>query len=1109
MAWIIACLIFSISASYGSTGRVPILSHKAVFGICINEIMASNETTIADNDGDFEDWVELWNLSEEPVSLEGWGLSDKASEPFRWVFPNEVLQPDQFMLVWCSKKDRSIAGAPLHTNFGISASGEALYLTCPTGEQADYVPATALQTDISLGRYPDGTGPWFFFDEPTPGESNSTQHYEELLAPPVFSLPGGFYTEGLQLEMSHPDPEVVIVYTLDGSEPDLGNLNGTTYQYKNSYPNSPGQAFGAFLESSFLSYLHETSLEIQNRSSESNKISLISSTHDFNPSYFPRSKIRKGTVVRAKAFKPGAIASDTITHTYFVFAEGRDKYILPVISFSVQEDLLFDYDKGIYTAGIDFDTWRQNNPNDAPTGGYANIGNWVRSGEQWEYPANFELFETDENSAVLNQRIGFRIHGGISRMYSRKTLRIYARDIYGRSSLNHSFFKDQTYNSYKRILLRNSGNDYKYTLLKDLSVQEICGKLNFDIQASQPAVVFINGEYWGLHNIRERYDKHYLARVYGVDAENLDLLELASGINEGDRTHFIGMMLYVYGHDLSNPSYYEHVQTLLDKENFIDYHIAEIFCNNTDWPPNNTKYWRQRTSSYIPNAPYGHDGRWRWLMYDMDKSFQDIASTSTNTLARVLNGASHSPILLNALLQNDGFRAAFINRFADLMNSHFQPTRMVDIIQKNKALIAPEVPEHIARWRNITVDSFNLWIDRMIDFANNRPDYQRQHIRSRFGITSNVTITLDVNNDLQGRVRINSIDICEDTPGIPEAPYPWDGIYFHSVPIEVEAKALPGYTFSHWEGDATGTEPILSLAPQGDIYLKAVFTENAVSEADIIHYWHFNSLPNGTLTQVESDYSADGTALITYPGTGTGYLDTRTHRAADPVSNLNLLMDQEPDQGAVLRVRNPSNTRELIVSAPSTGFQDITGAYATTRTSNGAQEQELYYSTNGGTSWTQIGTSYTIPELPSWSLRSFDISGDPDANNNQNLMFRILFTGEGADNDAGNDRFDNFSLHGITLPFANLPPVTDLAIHQAPEDSGILLEWTYPTPVDRFLIYSSDHPYFHPTPENLLITVNYPGNQYLDSTPHDRRFYIVIAERDDSPGRRAAAIRRP
>lgn len=1021
LALVTAFFIFSLSPAFGNTGRMPIRSHKASFGVCINELMASNVSTIADEDGDYEDWVELWNLGEDPVNLEGWGLSDTESEPFRWVFPAVILQPDEFMLVWCSKKDRAVAGAPLHTNYGISASGEAVFLTRSSGELADFAPATPLQADISWGRYPDGTGPWFFFDEPTPGALNTTAHYTELLAPPVFSQPGGFYTEGFELELSHPDPEVVIVYTLDGSDPDLGNLNGSTYQYKNSYPRDPGLPFGPFLENSYQSHLYEGFLDIQDRSPQPNKMSMMSSTYDYNPRYFPANPISKATVVRTKAFKPGALTSVVSTNSYFIFEQGRNRYQLPVVSLSSQENHFFDYYDGIYTAGVDFDTHRLNNP-DAPT---LYIGNWNRRGEEWEYPSHLELFEADSSFPALSQRIGFRVHGGSTRILARKSVRFYARDVYGESSFNHNIFKDQPYNSYKRFIMRNSGNDFSRTNFRDVAIQEICGNLNIDTQASQPSVFFINGEYWGVYNIRERYDKHYLNRVYGVEKENIDFLENQSVIKEGDKIHFNALLAFARNNDLSEQANYDYIATQMDIDNFRDYYISEIFVDNRDWPHNNNLYWRLKTDSYEPDAPFGHDGRWRWLLNDTDMAFNNSETMTYNTLQRALSSSAFTSDIFRGLMENEHFQISFLNRFADLLNSHFSISRMTEIVQKYKTMIEPEMAEQIQRWKHpgSVMYQWRNNVTELNDAMTARPPHQREHLRNHFGLEQDITITLDVNDDLQGLVRINTIDICADTPGIDEAPYPWDGIYFHGIPIEVEAKALPGYVFSHWEGDAEGTEAILTLTPQGDLYLKAVFTESSAGEAEIVHYWHFNSLPSGTLTEVEADYSAVGTATITYPGTGDGYMDTRTHRAADPVSNLNLLMGQEPDQGAVLRLRNPSDTREMIVAAPSTGFYDISGAYATTRTSNGATQQELYYSTDGGINWTQIGSSYTILENPSWILRTFDISGDEAVNDNEDLMFRILFTGEGADNDSGNDRFDNFSLHGIPLPEVNLPPL--------------------------------------------------------------------------------------
>ncbi len=189
----------------------------------------------------------------------------------------------------------------------------------------------------------------------------------------------------------------------------------------------------------------------------------------------------------------------------------------------------------------------------------------------------------------------------------------------------------------------------------------------------------------------------------------------------------------------------------------------------------------------------------------------------------------------------------------------------------------------------------------------------------------------------------------------------------------------------------------------------------------LIHYWHFNDqVIEGEEEDylVISDFSLVGQGEITYPGTGDGYVDFRSHRPADPVSNFNLRMDQDPDQGAVLRVRNPADTRELIIAAPSTGFEDLVVTFATTRTSNGAQEQEFYFTPDAGDTWIMVGEAYDIPELDpeiddfGYLHKVIDLSDFEEVNNNADLHFKILFVGEGADNTSGNNRFDNFTVDG-------------------------------------------------------------------------------------------------
>jgi len=1179
--------------------------------------MASNASVIADEDFDYEDWIELYNHGEEAVGLAGFSLSDNSDNPFKWVFPDYIIQPGEFILVWASGKDRKpvrgeyrrglnrevfngitgtavsdltshpnypgnpssrniirdlfeapvnvgnhygqrlhgwikapatgqytfwvsgddncelhlstssrpedvrlIARVPgwtnprqwdkyaeqrsapvtlqagkyyyvmalmkeheggdhlavgwqlpdgriqrpipgeylfrgqaeLHSNFSISAAGEEVILTDPSGNRISELLPMAIPTDVSAGRVPDGLGEWFFFDHPTPGAANTTQAYNEILPPPQYSRMGGFYAGAFDLSLSHPDENVQIIYTTDGSVPDPASLGGKTYSYKNQYPQNPGDPFGNFLTNSYRSFVVSGPIRIYNRSSEPNKLASISTTYHRNPWYFPSAPVRKGMVIRAKATKPGALSSKTVTHSFFV-GQDTNPHKLPLISIGIQEDALFDYYDGIYVAGKVFDDWRIANPGSGSSGGTP--ANYWLGGVATEKPAHLEFFKEGGISSVLSQGVGIRMHGGWSKAFPMKSLRLYARAGYGTSSFNYPFFDDLPYDSFKRLILRNSGNDYTSTFIRDAAMQTMVSHLRFDTQACQPAVVYINGEFWGIHNMRERYDKHYLQRVYGVDPENLDLLENNAGVYEGSAGHYNAMLQFIQGNPLNVQSNYEYVNTQMDVGSFLDYQIANIFFANTDWPGNNIKFWRLRTDQYEPSAPLGHDGRWRWLMYDTDFGFAMYGPITHNTLqfATASGGPGWpnppwSTYLLRRLLENGSFRNDFIVRFADLLNTAFLTDRVTGIINGMRQAIEPEMPEHIVRWRS--VGNMNTWynqINVMVSFANQRPALQRGHIRSFFNIASNISVSVDVNTPEGGYIRVNTIDISPVTPGVPQNPYPWSGTYFQGIPLEIEAIPARGYVFSHWEGAETGSKPLLNMAPRGNVSVKAFFERSGEPDSELIHYWHFNDLPSGTLTSVEADFSVAGDAVITYPGTGNGYMDRRTHRADDPVSNLNLQAGQEADQGAVLRVRNPADTRSLVVEAPSSGYQDITVAFAGTRTDNGATRQEFYYSVDGGSNWVLAGNAYMLPELPEWELYSFDLSGVAPVNDNDKLMFRIVFTGDNTGGDSGNNRFDNFSVSGIPL---------HSTAYTFPERALQVSLW--PNPAIDYFIFGIDEP---------------------------------------------------
>ena len=204
-------------------------------GVVINEIITSNSAVITDDDGSYEDWVELYNTSSTAINLQGYGLSDLSTNPFQWVFPEYWMEPGEHLLIWCSDKNRTDVNFPLHTNFKISSSGETITLTNSSGVTVDSYPAVVIPQNYTYGRQTDGSPTLVIFPEPTPGESNTTPGFSEVLTAPTMSVAGGFYTAAFPLTISHADPAVTIVYTTDGSDPELSNLAGTTYNYKNKY----------------------------------------------------------------------------------------------------------------------------------------------------------------------------------------------------------------------------------------------------------------------------------------------------------------------------------------------------------------------------------------------------------------------------------------------------------------------------------------------------------------------------------------------------------------------------------------------------------------------------------------------------------------------------------------------------------------------------------------------------------------------------------------------------------------------------------------------------------------------------------------------------------
>lgn len=1017
--------------------------------IVINEVLSSNTTVNTDEDGSYHDWVEVYNYGTTAIDLTGFGLSDDGTLLYKWTFPAVTLNAGQYLIVWCSDKNRAIPGSELHTNFKISSGGESVYLTNNSGITVDTFPATSIQSNVSFGRIPNGTGGYLFLNPPTPGLSNGTIGYTEVLNPPTFSQEGGFLAAGFNLTLSTTTPGATILFTTDGSEPKATNLGGTTYSYKNQYPEHPGQATGPLLTNQYKTFQYSAPLSIVDRSTQANKIASISTTYDYNPTYIPENPLYKGTVVRAKLIKPGALESKTVTKTYYISPLGANRFSLPVVSLSLDENKFFDYTNGISVAGKDFDDWRIANPTLEPDY-LEDIANYWHKGIATEKVANLTYFVN--GTEALNQDIGIRIHGGVTRGYRSKSYNLYSRSDYGTNGMAYPFFPNLTDNSFTNLVLRNSGGDFTNTMFRDALCHKLIASLNCITEAYQPTVTFINGEYWGILNLREKFDDKYFSRAFNIASDELDFLENEGVAEEGDNLDYLDMIDYVTNNSLASTTNFDYIKTRLDPESFSDYYISNIYFQNGDWPGTNVEYWRKRTAGFVPDAPYGHDGRWRWAIHDMDDTFgfyyDDIAHNSLAD-ATAANGPAYpnpawSTLLLRKLLENNTFKNDFINRFADLMNTSFLSSRVVTMIDEMKTVIEPEMPEHIARWESPEeIDVWNYYLSEEVDFANQRPAFQRNHIRVKFGITSNINATLNVSDAAHGFIKMNTIDVKTGTPGILSNPYPWTGIYFSNIPVTLKANANPGFIFSHWTGASSSTNPEITISSAASFSVTAVFIAETVATSQPIYFWMMNSaiannLPLLSLNTTFKAGTVDGiiqyeSCLVGYPFVSTDVANWRKasmERRNSPTdinyiteANGNLTFANSDMKG--LQIKEPLQSGNLenimVFNFSTTGQKDIRFSFAAINELTNATAIAVDYSVNSGTPvWLTTGlSSSSLPLTNAFQLFNIDFSAVTTANNNVNFKVRLRFTGTNMTVDTGaRISFNNIAVHGTAIPLA-------------------------------------------------------------------------------------------
>jgi hypothetical protein len=890
--------------------------------VVINELCPSNNTILADEDGDYPDWIELYNTSASAYNLGGHWISDNVNDPDKWIFPaGTLIQPNGFLTIFASGKNRikyfnhwetvvnagdtwkyivpivepdsnwristtfndalwnsgmggigygdgddntnlgggvtsvymrrvfnivdtaDISSAVFHMDFddafvaylngveiaraniGVNGTPVPFYSTALSEREAQmYTGGQPMQFyydealvkmvlkpgnnvlaiqvhNVSSGSSDLSALPWLSAAikttssnyGPVPAWFNlnaSSLHTNFKLASAgetiYLSTPGGVlmnqrtYTNILQDDSYGclPDGTTTMRYFGDPT-PNASNGGSTGY---NGYTEEPDFSIpgGFYSGSQVLGLSTVTAGGIIHYTTDGNPPTLSS------PQYSSPFPVDSTMVIRARTFHTTLLEGKTKTNTYFV--SDSSSLLLPVISLSMDPALMFDSLTGIYIKG----------PNAESTVPFFGANFW----QEKEIPAHIEYYDKSRVKG-FEQNIGIEIYGNYSRSYPQKSMKIIARDSYGDGTFNYQLFPDKDIHSFKQFIIRNAGTDWNTAHMRDALVHKLVMKeTDCDVMAYQPAVVYINGQYWGVYNMREKINKDYLADNHGVDPDSVDLLEYNGLVMEGSNSRFIQMGTFVLFNEMTDSANFKVADSLVDLKNFADYFAVETWSNNWDWLVNNVRYWSENKEG----------SKWRYILWDLDNGLGGQWSYVFNSLDTNLNKFyDYTSLLFSHLITNKGYRNYFINRYADLLNTTLTPQSFNNTLYSMRDTIDGEMSRHFSRWGdgfnnpNWGVAGYGNYTDwrfyqmnELETFAANRQITARNHIQETFNLKKQIPVTINVYPPNAGKIRINTLTIDA---------MPWAGIYFDSVPIMLTAEANPGYEFGFWQSNVLFPSP--------------------------------------------------------------------------------------------------------------------------------------------------------------------------------------------------------------------------------------------------------------------------------------------------------------
>ncbi|MFM8596446.1 MAG: CotH kinase family protein [Flavobacteriales bacterium] len=860
--------------------------------ISINEGCNKNGNVEMDENGDYPDWIELYNSSASNINLLNWKLSDQAIPQTAWSLPNVNLGANSFVRIFCSGKNKF--GTPpfltagtfnnfqpsagwnthqLSSNFIWDGSSNLLINVCSyngsgyTENSVFYQSTTAYSS--CMASFVDGSpaacsnnAGQIYYQRPniklnnviigTGTVTNSNTDYpapygnwywgarhqiliraNELIAAGL--TPGPISTLAFQVASTNSEFYDYIEISLNQTQ--ANELSSEFYPlqgqqlHTNFKLDGQGESVYLYDPSSVLKDQLEVRCPQPNVSvgrfpngatnivwmqptvAQSNNNAVVYTDTLSQPQISLQGGLYSGaqSVSISANFDPAVAklvytlngqdpTSSSAVYTSPITISSNKVLRARVVPLNSNSNLLpSDQAVASYVFNIAHTTpiLLVSTPNTNLFGASGIFDNWAMD---WLRPAHAILLDTGAtHPALIQGKAAIRVDGGAggSRSQPQHSFRlIFNHGIYGNDSWNLNLLPDRPNRSkYSEIYLRNGSNQYLKLPYKDAAQVRMMSEGTHNYYSSyRPVSVYINGAYFGLYELREKFNAEYFEQHDNANRDSVELLSLSYWYNlilravEGDVNNFWNAYDSFNALDPSQANYWEAADQYFDMKHYTDYIIAESWMGNVDWPGNNIKIYRSDQTNM----------RWRFALIDLELSLQPNGWTNCtdNHLNHMLGQPETNPYIniWKQSIQNIPYRNYFINRFADLMNTSYSQENLLATEQKFYESMLPEMPLEFARWgdpNNIAaqMDAFTADHEMFRDQLLCRSTFVFNQLLQTFNLSKKVQVQLDVYPAEAGTIQLNSIE-----PQI----LPWNGTYFDGVPVELIAHAKPGYEFSHW-----------------------------------------------------------------------------------------------------------------------------------------------------------------------------------------------------------------------------------------------------------------------------------------------------------------------